>query len=236
MYYWNKENFEGLRHIGQTYATRAGFAGFSQYCLLREKGLKKPAFKALDEFLAATRSLEVTQQRAITCEIADLAFSHGDTHQLLSYALTSFLRQVLRAWCDEGPALAEPYRWLGKLTGESAWLQAALAHDPQDQVALHQLANDELMQVDHMAHHLEESVFLGDEAVAAIKLDRAAALAVRIESEQARNYLNQEVRELRELLAAWNAYRVGERTIEFVDWCDVQGLSFRFSTAFYYTN
>lgn len=235
MYYWNKDNFEGLRHIGEAYAAREGFAGFSQYCLLREKGLKKPALKALDEFLAATRSLEMTQQRAVACEIAHVAFANVNAHQLMAYALSTFLIEVLRAWCDEGPALAEPYRWMGKLTGESAWLQAALAHDPQDQLALRALALDELMLVDHMAHHLEESVFLGDEAVAALKLDHAAALAARIESEKTRNYLDEEVRELRELLAAWNTYRKGERSIGFVDWCEAQGFGFRFSNAFYYT-
>lgn len=235
MYYWNQDNFDGLKRIGEVYAQREGFGDFSRYCLLREQGLKKLALKALDAFLLTTRNLALAQQRAVVCEIAQLAFANRNTHQLLSHALTTFLRQTLRAWCDEGPTLAEPYRWLGKLTGESEWLLAALAHDPQDQVALRQLALDELDAVSFMTHHLYESVFLGDEARAAIKLDRASALAVQIESEKTRRYLEDEVRELRELLAAWDAYRQGDRQVDFVQWCEAQGHAFGFSQAYYYT-
>lgn len=236
MYYWNQDNFDGLKRIGEVYAGRDGYAGLSRYCLLREQGLKKPAFKALDEFLALTRSLETARQRTIACEVAQLAFSNRDTHQLLSHPLTSFLRQVLSAWCDEAPALAEPYRWMGKLTGETAWFHTALAHDPQDQVSLRQLALDELGEVDFMAHHLHESIFLGDEAVAASKLDHVSALAVQIESPKTRSYLEAQVRELRELLAAWATYREQDRGVGFAQWSEAQGWDFSFSNAYYYTN
>ncbi|WP_455893664.1 hypothetical protein [Pseudomonas palmensis] len=235
MYYWNKDNFEGLRRIGEVYASREGFAGFSRYCLLREQGLKKPALKALDEFLDGARQREVGQQRAIVCEIADLAFSNSGAHQLLSHALTRYLRQVLRAWCDEGPALAEPYRWMGKLTGESAWLQAALAHDPQDQVTLRQLALDELGEVDFMVHHLHESVFLGDVTVAATKLARASALARLIEAETTRSYIDGEVCSLREMLEAWAVYQQGDQSVGFAQWCEAQAHEFRFLKSYYYT-
>ena len=86
-----------------------------------------------------------------------------------------------------------------------------------------------------MTHHLYESVFLGDEARAASKLDQASALAVQIESEKTRHYLEDEVRELRELLTAWDAYRQGDRQVGFVQWCEAQGHAFGFSQAYYYT-
>lgn len=236
MYYWNKDNFDGLKRIGQAYAACEGFDGFSRYCLLREQGLKKPALKALDEFLGATRGLDVTRQRAIACEIAELAFGNREAHQLLSHALTTYLRQLLRAWCDENPGLAEPYRWMGKLTGESAWFEAALAHDPHDQVAARQLALDELSVVEFMVHHIHESVFLGDVTVADRKLERASALALLIESDQTRNYLEEAVRCLREMLAAWAVYQQGDQSVGFAEWCEAQAHEFAFLKSYYYTD
>ena len=41
MYYWNKDNFEGLLEIAEEFKSRSGYDLFAEYCLLREKGLKK---------------------------------------------------------------------------------------------------------------------------------------------------------------------------------------------------
>jgi hypothetical protein len=43
MFYWNKSNFEGLKAAGKQYASKTGYEDFANYCLFKEKGLKKQA-------------------------------------------------------------------------------------------------------------------------------------------------------------------------------------------------
>jgi len=47
MYYWNQNNFEALKEVGEKYLSKEGYEAFANYCLLKEKGLKKSALDSV---------------------------------------------------------------------------------------------------------------------------------------------------------------------------------------------
>ena len=74
MYYWNQQNFEGLKSIGDKYVSIQGYEAFGRYCLLKEQGLKKQAVAAVKEFVASAKEKSIETQRKIAFEIASLGF------------------------------------------------------------------------------------------------------------------------------------------------------------------
>jgi hypothetical protein len=69
MYYWNKDNFEGLLGIGNSFKGEDGFELFAEYCFLKEKGLKKQAVKVIKDYVNHLKKLDLNKQREITREI-----------------------------------------------------------------------------------------------------------------------------------------------------------------------
>lgn len=65
MYYWNKDNFDGLKDIGSKYSSIENYELFGDYCLKKEQGLKKLAVKSLNEFIVAAKKLSISSQRDI---------------------------------------------------------------------------------------------------------------------------------------------------------------------------
>jgi hypothetical protein len=57
MYYWNKDNFEGLLGIGNSFKEEDGFELFAEYCFLKEKGLKKQAVKVIKDYVNHLKKL-----------------------------------------------------------------------------------------------------------------------------------------------------------------------------------
>lgn len=180
MHYWNRTNFDGLKTIGEAYLAREGYEGFANYCILRGKGLKKSAFAALNQFLGEAKSLEIEKQRGFAAELAALSFNNKDVHQLLPQPLKSYITAILQSWCDEGPGLAAPYRWLAVIAQDSKYFELALHKDAEDQIALGGLASDLLRVVDYQMHHLSESIFIGCEMAASDALVRAAEYTMRL--------------------------------------------------------
>ena len=63
MYYWNKDNFEGLEAIARSLQESTDVKDFSDYCRLRAEGLRKQAFEALSRFLLQALNWEFEKRR-----------------------------------------------------------------------------------------------------------------------------------------------------------------------------
>jgi len=234
MFYWNQANFEGLRAIGEALRVRPGYAPMAEYCLLREQGLKKPAFSALQQFIVQMQQLPLSVQRQMACELARLHAENRAVHQLIAQPLHAYLCNVLHAWCAEEPAEAAPYRWLGLLGRETHCFESALRFDPDDHIALSWLASQALNAVDFITHHIGESRLLGSSAQAHEQLDTAVAYACRLPESAARAQFLAEAGDYRNLLDAWDTYAEAVSDMEFPDWCRQHGHAFEFGKAYYY--
>lgn len=234
MFYWNQANFEGLRAIGEALRVRPGYGRMAEYCLLREQGLKKPAFSALQQFIAQMQQEPVPVQRQMACELARLHAENRAVHQLIAQPLHAHLCNVLHAWCAGEPAEAVPYRWLGLLTGEAHCFESALRFDPDDRIALSWLTSQALNAVDFITHHIGESRLIGSSAQAHEQLEAAVAYACRLPDSVARAQFLAEAEDYRNLLDAWATYVAAASDMEFPAWCWQHGHAFEFGQAYYY--
>lgn len=235
MRYWNQDNFTGLRGVGEAYSSRDGYAGFADYCLLRERGLKRQAMTALEAFVARLGELPHPAQRKVAEDLASLAYFNQQVHQLLPHPLKSRLTGILEQWVSEGPSEPAPNRWLGFLKKDPSYFEAALRADPDDEVSLCSLALAHLEDIDYRTHHLSESKFIGDEEDASRSLAQALDCIERLPEGSAKRELLDEVAYYRNVLGAWEEYRHDGTSDDFPAWCGQRGLGFRFWSVVYYS-
>lgn len=229
-----------LMEIAEAYSSKEGYEGFAEYCLLREKGLRKQALRTLADFIGRIRLLSPEGKRKIAAELSQLSFMEREFYQLpphsilLPHPLKSCLVEVLQQWRADCPAAPEPCRWLGYLTEDASWYEAALQIDPDDQISLGCLAAACLNDIDFMTHHISESVFLGSERDAADALAKASDLISRLRPEVIKDELNKDLAYYRSLLQAWDDFKSDQAAADFVAWSKHKGLDFNFWTIVYY--
>lgn len=234
MYYWNRDNFEGLKSIGDTYSSIKGYELFGKYCLQKEQGLKKLAINSIKSFVIDVKKRSVHEQREIAEELSSLAFWNGKIHQLLSHPLVELLKGILENWTTDEPENATPHKWLGYIARDIASYQRALEIDPNDEICLTRIAQSHLNSVDFQSHHLSESLFIGDYEFAKASLEQAQCLIKKVNSPDVKEKMQSELDYYNRLLECWNEFSNSEKTEPFPNWCASKGEEFNFWSIVYY--
>jgi hypothetical protein len=235
MHHWNQANFDGLASIGATCAAEADLAFFGQYCLLREKGLRKPANEAAASFVAHLEGLGLASQREIAVRLVQLQRANPHVHQLLSHPVRMALMNILRAWCDDSPKEVLPRISLGLLSRDVGHFEAALQLEPNEQTALLGLAEFHLSKVDFQTHHLSESRLIGSTDEADESLRQAEAFIARLESTPHCAQLKSELAHYKLLVSEWATYCANVPDEPFTQWSRSRGNAFNFPSIVYYT-
>jgi hypothetical protein len=234
MYYWNQDNFEGLRELAGALKADARLAGLARYCTLRERGLRREAFTALDRFLAETTRWEPQEARGRALAILELHLHSPRVHQFLSQPLRRrFLLPVLESWLEEGGAPAVAIRWLGVLRPDLSLVERALEMDPGDVVARRRLVTHHLRSAEFAMHHLDESRFIGSESETRDDLERAGTLLARAPGEQELSALAEEHSGLVRMLEDRLAFQA-TGAASFPDWCRARGREYSWPRKVYY--
>lgn len=234
VYYWNKDNFEGLLALAQSFDAQADLKPLASYCRYREQGLRREAFAALEQFLVASRSFDSATARRAAIEILEANSRTSQAHQFLTQPLTArFLLPTLGAWMEEDAEAALPVRWLGLLNRDPALLRRALSMCPDDLPVRKVLIDFALGWADHATHHLDESVFLGsvDEATSAV--DLARSYIAKAPDPEALAHLTREVEYFDRLITDWKAYSENP-TGDFPEWCAERERNYNYPAKFYY--
>ncbi len=234
MNYWNQQNFEGLKSIGEKYSSVSDFELFGKYCLLREKGLKKQSVVAINEFVSLIGKQSTKKQREIATELSALSFWNRDIHQLVSHPLKVFLKDVLEKWTEEDITDAVPYRWLGYISGDLSQYKKALEIDPTDEICITRLAQSLLDDVDYQTHHLSESKLLGEFSDAMKAVSDAETLINLLKNNSIKSSITEELNYYKELLASWQEYDKSEKNDSFPAWCTQKGEKYNFPSIVYY--
>ncbi|WP_338698512.1 hypothetical protein V5279_14895 [Bradyrhizobium sp. 26S5] len=234
MHYWNRANFEGLLELSKQLDVHPNLTSLASYCRLREKGMRREAFSALEQFLALTQSIDSASARSAAVAILELNARTRDAHQFLTQPLiTRFLVPTLQAWIDDEPAASTPIRWLGIVSRDNRLLERALSMCPEDIPVRLMLIDAELSVADYATHHLDESLFLGsvDEVIAAL----AHARDLIASAPEAPPFADRasEVRYFDAQLADWIAFSK-HRAGTFPEWCAAQGREYRYPIKVYY--
>lgn len=236
MYYWNQDNFDGLKQIYHHFIDDPYFALYAEYCHFRESGLRKIAFKKLEEFIQNCKKLDVSTQRNIVITLMDIIYNHLSIHQLSSEPLNRYVIKVLKDWMATGDQDIQPYQWLGYLCQDIEFYRKALELDPHQQFCLIQLVKSHLKQVDWQTHHLDLSFLIGELTHAYDHLTQAHALIDKIDQSSERHKLEIEYRYFTTLLNAWENYQNSKVDSSFSLWCEDHHIDFNEYITIYYSN
>lgn len=232
--YWNQPNFEGLLTLAAHFEAQPGLQALAQYCRMREKGLRREAFSALEQFLASASSFDTATQRALAVDIFEANARTHEAHHLLNQPLMSrFLLPTLQAWVDEQPNAQVPLRWLGLQRNEHELLLRALALNPADTPVRMRLIDHHLSSADHATHHLDESHFIGEVQYALDELARAQALITGATEPERLQHRHTELLAYQDLIADWIAYSRAPSG-SFPQWCADQGRTYTYPAKYYY--
>ncbi len=234
MFYWNQSNFEGLKSIGEEYASKNGYEDFSNYCLFKEKGLKKQANQYINDFVSKIRAWPIEKKRELSQELTSLWFWHQNTHQLLSHPLEQFIIKTLEEWCLSEPNNASAHKWLGCMGGGIEHFEKALEIDNTDEISISRLIQDQIDDADYITHHLSESRLLGTEAELATAIIKARNYACMLSTQELKDNLLNEIDYYSDLAQAWKQYNGKRQPISFTEWAESQGKNFSFCSIVYY--
>lgn len=177
-YYWRKESFSGLREAGEQALLNPLWHGYSDFCLLLEKGLRKPALKRLTDFIKEFTPRPFNERK----EFVSWLFKHFETYdhdgdgyyytQLLQpYPLQQeLIKPTLAEWMQVEPNASEPHRWTN--TYES--LSRAVELNPRDDRARVDLIYVLFSRIEDVEEDLQT-------------LDEAKSLAAKIVDENLRS-------------------------------------------------
>jgi hypothetical protein len=159
------EQNKALLTVSHAAAQHPAWADYAAYCLTREQGLRKDAFRHLTTFLAKAESWNLDQQIEFisflfpffeTVEAAD----YGPFPQPLSERL---VKPTLLAWCAREPQDVRPFRWYGRYYRERAYLLRALELDPSDDEARETLLGWWSYSLYYAVHHMPDG-YIGNPA------------------------------------------------------------------------
>jgi hypothetical protein len=223
MYYWNKDNLEGLEDIARSLRDSTDVKDFSNYCRLRAEGLRKQALWALTRFLFQALNWEFEKRRNFVDWLLTAQYNNPQVHQLIPQPLMKKLVEpTLVEWTQYQPESPIPYRWRGVYFGELEELERALALDATDLVALSVAASRLLRDVEYATHHLCEGFFIGSEQEAESLLEQAFAHIRRLPESGNRSSLETGYEQLRHLLDDWLEYKQAPQGT-FPEWCESRG-------------
>ncbi|MCL2310617.1 MAG: hypothetical protein FWC42_10210 [Proteobacteria bacterium] len=234
MYYWNKDNFEGLLELAHELRKTPELGRLAEYCVLREKGLRSQALARLNDFLAEAALWDTGLARRNVLTILEAGARTSEAHPFMAHPLLArLIYPTLDQWMVDEPSAVEPLRWFGLLQSDADALRRALSLSPDDIPVRRRLIHFAIDYADFATHHLSESVLLSsvEEVRAAIATARQyIASAPDIKPFAG---LSVEANEYEQMVDDWEAYNQSP-TGTFPQWCKTKGRAYSWPAVIYY--
>lgn len=131
---------------------------YADYCVDREKGLRKQAFKKLDTFIKSTQNWTADQK----IEFTKFLFSFFENVQDADYGpfpqplSDKLIKPTLEEWCEIEKTDNRPFRWFGKYYRREKYLFKAIKINPEDDLARETILNWWTYNIYYSIHHLPE--------------------------------------------------------------------------------
>ena len=219
MHFGNKEKFEGLEVIAASLSGDKRFSELTEYCRLRERGLRPQAIQMMDRFIENSRSLPLAERIERINVILEIAVRSPGVHQFLSWPLKSMLVQPgLAEWLEAEPNSTAALRWDGWLNGNTSSLEKALDADPHDVFVRKLLIDWEyLSTIEFAIHHVSDTILLLDLSEVEAAITKAEALLQTAPNRACFARLENELSEFKMIVADWRDFeKSGE--ISFPAW------------------
>jgi|GEM_PF-4042113 len=243
MWYWNDKNFEGLLMIAERLEEDKSLKELADYCRLREQGLRKPAFAALDSFLDETAKWDKKKSREIIDLIYQIQFFSPDVHQFITTPLTKrFLQPGLEAWLKDEPNSREALRWEGFFNENLTALTKLLKEHPDEINARIRLIKRNCLDIIYYATHLcqvnrllmpiseiEEIITSAEELISSAPDKTGLQEVEAIFAEQ------------KSIVDDWKVFSEVRKNedckkeeINFQDWCQENGRTYKWGILYFY--
>ncbi len=228
---WNHKLFGGFLEVIKRISPYDHLKLFSEYCQLREQGLRRTSFEKLNLFIEYALSLPFFEQKQIVDILLQAQYDHPDIHQLLPHNLFDiFIFPVLQAWREENTNSHVPIRWLGVYKNDSKLIEQAFAMDPSDHISRIELIKYYLGRVDDATDLIVESIFVGSEDSALEDLKTIKKLIQGIQQDITRKRYENAYRESELLVQDWLAYKKSSDST-FPEWCFENGKPYSWARA-----
>jgi len=234
VYYWNKDNFDGLVAIANALDDIPQLQLLANYCRLRERGLRKQALQVLRDFLSVAAEWTNDNSREVVVFVLEVHARVPDAHTFMTEPLwNEFVFPVLDDWHSTSPAAIVPLRWLGLLRRDTNLLERTLSALPNDIPVRRELVNSALSEANCATHHLDESLFLGKVSAAKVQLAQARMWLDSAFPPEPFNDLREELGRLHQMVVDWETYQDAPHGT-FPDWCNANGRKYQWPAKVYY--
>ena len=153
------------------------WSDYAAFCLSRERGLRREAFRALERFITSLESTPFCERRRFVSWLMHITDGWEDGELAVPHQLRiRLVVPTLREWTGIEPQNSEPFRWLGGYEE----LKHALELNSNDQIARRRLLAMIVNGMEYETHELPYG-YVGDgpeEGLAA--LDEAEELLERL--------------------------------------------------------
>ncbi|KAB2331604.1 hypothetical protein F7731_18465 [Cytobacillus depressus] len=211
---------------------------FKEFCLFKEKGLRKDAFRSLNIFIKEARGWQVKRKNEFALWLFKWFEESEDIHYVLVHPLEeNVLKPILEDWMIEYPKDPQPFRWYGlflKSEKHLKYLETALrTGGKSEQRALMAIINYYLRSLEFSFHHISEDAYLGDiseDQDLVLKIENLSTEIIDVESEK---YVSESVNYYKNLLCDWIAFKSKGKK-GFLKWCADNGKDYGWTNSYYY--
>lgn len=187
---------KALKIVAESAVDNPQWIDFVDYCIKREKGLRKDAFKTLDKFLKSTTDWTLDEKIGFTKFLLDQAdkvkeADYGPFPQPLSEKL---IKPTLEKWCELENSESSPFFWYGKYYDSKDHLIKAIDINPNDDRARVALINRLSNFIYQSIHHLPDG-YIGNPEDDIRDGEEAMRLISMLKDKRARDYWEKELNE-----------------------------------------
>lgn len=231
-WYWNKNNFEGLKEIAQAIVEEEYLLDYRKYLILREKGLRKQALDTVRQFVDQMITADFELQKKFTDWILYTEWANRKVHQLIPHPLfEGVIKPCLQKWKKEenNPI---PYRWAGIFMGEQESLEKARLLDKDEQISRYTIISRTIESIEYDTHHLPE-YYIGEPQGTLDIGQRAKIVIDELHDPIIRKRFLDDLEQALQLVQDWCEFkRAGSEN--FDQWCRNLGRNYEWIKAYYY--
>lgn len=211
---------------------------FWEYCIKKEKGLRKDSFNSLNIFIKEAINWDFETQKGFTIWLFQIFEESDNLHHVIVHPLEqNLLKPILEKWMTQNTDDSRPFRWYGLfLNTENAvyYLNKAIEIGGlQEQRALRKLIDIHFYSLWYSFHHISESFYLGNLEEDLATVSKIESLNEKVASEEEKvNNLNG-IKYYKSLIADWDEFKK-EKSEDFVSWCADRGKEYQWVKSYYY--
>jgi hypothetical protein len=211
---------------------------FKDFCRLKEKGLRKEAFKSLISFIEEVKGWEIKRQLKFVVWLFGWFEVSDDIHLVLVHPLKEqLMKPMLEEWFILDPKDPRPYRWYGLyLNSEDTIKYLKLAIEiggNKEQQALVKLIGIYFHSLWYSFHHISEDLYLGEVNEDTLIIEIIENLIIEVNSEQYKKEFIEDLLYYKNILSDWVEFK--QKTSKgFVNWCKLNGKEYNWVNSYYY--